>query len=272
MFLIDTHAHLDDEQFEGEVESVLQRAQDEGVRQIVVVGSTAESSQRCVAMATEHPCLFAAVGLQPNYLQDMGADDWDRVVALSADENVVAIGETGLDHYWESTPLALQERVFLDHIRLSQSTSKPFIVHLREPQVPSEVGDSCAQHILACLRKSAEAGPLCGVMHSYTGSLARVGEFVELGLYISLAGMVTYKRSHDLREMAAVIPRDRLLVETDAPYLSPEPVRKIRRNEPAHVRHTAACLADVRGVTLEELAAMTTANAQRLFGLAPLGG
>jgi TatD DNase family protein len=171
---------------------------------------------------------------------------------------VVAIGETGLDRHWDFTPFDMQQNYFDRHLRLSQERGLPFIVHMRD----------CDEDILVMLREARERGPLDGVMHSFTGGRTMAEECIAMGLYISFAGMVTYKKSDELRAIAAVVPADRILIETDSPYLSPEPMRKIKRNEPAHVRHTAECLAKVRGVSLEEFAAQTTANARRLFLLA----
>jgi TatD DNase family protein len=169
----------------------------------------------------------------------------------------VAIGETGLDRYWDFTPFNVQQDYFDRHIRLSQERGFPFIVHMRD----------CDEDILVMLRDARQRGPLNGVLHSFTGSRAMADESLAMGLYISFAGMVTFKKSAELRSIAAAVPADRILVETDSPYLTPEPVRKIKRNEPAHVRHTAACLAELRGVSLETFAEQTTANAKRLFQL-----
>jgi TatD DNase family protein len=195
--------------------------------------------------------------MQPNYLADAKPDDWDRVVAMIRQPGVVAIGETGLDRYWDFTPFDVQQDYFDRHIRLSQERGLPFIVHMRD----------CDEDILVMLRDARQRGPLDGVMHSFTGGRAMMEECVAMGLYISFAGMVTYKKSAELREIAAAVPDDRILVETDSPYLSPEPVRKIKRNEPAHVLHTAKCIAEARGTTLDDFAAITTANAKRLFQL-----
>jgi TatD DNase family protein len=195
--------------------------------------------------------------MQPNYLAEARSDDWDRIVAMVGSPGVVAIGETGLDRYWDFTPFELQQDYFDRHIRLSQERGLPFIVHMRD----------CDEDILIMLREAHRRGPLNGVMHSFTGSQAMADECLAMGLYISFAGMVTYKKSAELRAIAATVPEDRILVETDSPYLSPEPVRKIKRNEPGHVLHTAACLAEVRGVTQEQFAAATTRNAKRLFGV-----
>jgi TatD DNase family protein len=255
MQLFDTHAHLDQTEFDDDRDAVLKRAREAGVENIVAIGISADTSQVCAELAAKYPGVYAAVGMQPNYLVESCPGDWDRVVALVDKPGVVAIGETGLDRYWDFTPFELQQDYFDRHLRLSQERRLPFIVHIRD----------CDEDVLVMLREAHSRGPLHGVMHSFTGSHAMMEECVAMGLHISFAGMVTFKKSGELREIAAAVPADRLLVETDSPYLTPEPVRKIKRNEPAHVRHTAACLAEVRGTTLEELALFTTANARRLF-------
>jgi TatD DNase family protein len=255
MEFFDTHTHLDQPEFDDDREDVIARARAAGVMNIVAIGISADTSEICVQLAAQHEGVFAAVGMQPNYLAESQQGDWDRVVALVDQPGVVAIGETGLDRYWDFTPFDQQQDYFDRHLRLSQERGLPFIVHMRD----------CDEDILVMLREAHGRGPLSGVMHSFTGSRAMMEECVAMGLYISFAGMVTYKKSAELRAIAAAVPDDRILIETDSPYLSPEPVRKIKRNEPAHVRHTAACLAEVRGVTIEKFAEQTTANARRLF-------
>jgi len=257
MELFDTHAHLDQPEFDDDRAEVVARAQEAGVGNIVAVGISADTSAACIELAAEFDGVHAAVGMQPNYLAQAQPNDWERVVAMVDSPGVVAIGETGLDRYWDFTPFDVQQDFFDRHIRLSQKRGLPFIVHMRD----------CDDDILVMLRDAHKRGPLNGVMHSFTGSRAMADECLAMGLYISFAGMATFKKSADLRAIAAAVPDDRILVETDSPYLTPEPVRKIQRNEPAHVRHTAACLADVRGVTHETIAAQTTANARRLFQL-----
>lgn len=257
MQLFDTHAHLDQPEFDDDRADVVARAKAAGVENILAIGISADTSQACVTLASKFDGVHAAVGMQPNYLANAAPTDWDRIVAMADEPGVVAIGETGLDRYWDFTPFDLQQDYFDRHLRLSHKRELPFIVHMRD----------CDDDILAMLREARERGPLNGVMHSFTGGQAMAEECLEMGLYISFAGMVTYKKSADLRAVAATVPADRILVETDSPYLSPEPVRKIKRNEPAHVLHTAACLAEARGTTLEEFAALTTANAKRFLGV-----
>jgi TatD DNase family protein len=255
MHLFDTHAHLDDEQFDDQREAVVARARVAGVEAIVAVGTTAAASRKCVALARQFDIVYAAVGIQPNYCAEAAAGDWDAIVELLAEPKVVALGETGLDRFWDYTPVELQQEYFDRHLRLSQQRDVPFIVHMRD----------CGDEIVAMLRTAHDRSPLRGVMHSFTGDEALAEQCLELGLYISFAGMVTYKKSDELRRVAASIPDDRLLIETDSPYLSPHPKRGQRPNEPALVVHTAECLAEVRGASLESLAEQTTENARRLF-------
>ena len=255
MPLYDTHAHLDQPTFADDLPDVLARASAAGVSHVNAIGVDAGSSRACVELAAKHELVHAVVGIQPNDVAEAAAGDWDEIVKLTEAPGVVALGETGLDRYWDHSPFELQQDYFDRHLRLSQTTGLPFVVHMRE----------CEADVLAMLREARERGPLRGVMHSYTGTAAGAAEAIELGLYVSFAGMVSYKKSDELRKVAATVPLDRLLVETDAPYLSPEPVRKIRRNEPAHVAHTARCLADHRGEAYEDFARRTTQNAIALF-------
>lgn len=267
--LIDTHAHLDDEQFEGQIDAVLSRAKAAGVTRIIAVGTTAKSSQQCVQLAQQYRQVWAAVGIQPNYCAEASEGDWDQIVALAHEDRVVAIGETGLDWYWAYTPLDVQREYFRRHLDLSRATGLPFIVHMREPNQPQTSPDdqpqSCCEDIYKMVREASERGKIRGVMHSYTGGEEMAKAMSALGMYVSFAGMVTYRKSTELRAVATAIATDRILVETDAPYLSPEPVRGHRPNEPSLVVHTASCLAHTRGDTLDGFARTTTENALRLF-------
>jgi TatD DNase family protein len=254
--LLDTHCHLDQSEFDEDRDAAVARAAAAGVRTILTVGVTADSSRAAVELAARHPEVYAAVGIQPNYCGQAQPGDWDRVLELVKQPRVIALGETGLDRYWDYTPFAVQQDSFDRHLRLSQQTGLPFIVHSRD----------CDEDILIMLREARQRGALTGVMHSFTGAEATAAECVSLGLYISFAGMVTYKKSQALRDVARTVPADRILIETDSPYLSPHPLRG-KRNEPAHLVHTAACLAETRGVALEEFCRETTQNARRLFGI-----
>lgn len=252
--LIDTHCHLDAEAFQQERDDVVARAVDEGVSRMLTIGIDAATSQAAVDLAEQYDEVFAVVGIQPNYVHEVKPDDWDRILLMLDHPKVVGIGETGLDRYWDYAPLDLQRDYFHKHIQLSRESGLPFVVHCREAE----------SDVLEILRAEAEQGPLNGVMHSFCGNAETAAECLALGMHISFAGMVTFKKNDELRAVAATVPLDRLLVETDAPYLAPHPKRG-KRNEPAWVRHTAECLAEVHSVTAKELAEQTTLNAQRLF-------
>jgi TatD DNase family protein len=252
---IDTHAHLESEQFDGRQNQVIQTALAAGVQKMIAVGCTWGSSQKSLYLAKQHKNVYAAVGIHPNYCSTASDHDWDRILAMLDHPKVVALGETGLDRYWDYTPFDLQQEYFDRHIRTSQKTGLPFIVHMRE----------CEQDILEMLQAARQRGPLRGVMHSFTGDTTMANNCLDLGMHISFAGMVTFKKNDALREVAAMIPADRILLETDCPYLAPHPYRSKRPNHPAMMLHTAACVADVRRVTLEEIGMQSTNNACDLF-------
>jgi len=255
--LIDTHAHLFDDRFRKDLPAVLERAAAGGVERVVCLGIDLESSLASVEIANTYPLVVAAVGIQPNHAAEAKPGDWDAVVRLAENEpRVVAIGETGLDRYWDRTPFAVQEDYFSRHIELARRLNKPFAIHCREAEAD----------VVKALREQSAKGPLRAVMHSFSGDLATAKECLAMGLYISFAGMVTYPTAQNLRDVAKEVPLDRLLVETDCPYLAPQPVRG-KRNEPAYVAHTAALLAQVKGVSVAEIAEHTTRNAKALFGL-----
>jgi TatD DNase family protein len=255
MSLFDTHAHLADEQLLPDAAAVIERARQAGVTRILTIGTEVESTRACIELAAAHDGLFASAGIHPNHVAQVQAGDWDEIVHLAKSPEVVALGETGLDLYWKDTPLDAQQDYFDRHIRLSQETGLPLVIHQRES----------AAEILLMLQEARQRGPLSGVMHSFAGTGEQAAEFLALGMHISFAGMVTFKKSDDLRAVARMIPAERLLVETDSPYLSPEPFRGKRPNEPARVVHTAECLARERDLPLADLAAQTTANALALF-------
>ena len=257
MPLYDTHAHLYDDRFAGDLPAVLARAAAAGVERILTLGIDAASSRASLKQAVEHDILLAAVGIQPNGVVEAEPGDWDAVVALAeSSPRVAAIGETGLDRYWDRAPFALQEDYFARHLELAHRLKLPVAIHCREAEADVE----------RMLRDRFEKfGPVRGVMHSYCGDAAHAGRFLAMGLHVSFAGMLTYKTADAVRAVAKIVPLDRLLVETDSPYLAPVPVRG-KRNEPAFVAHTAACLAGVRGVSVAEIERRTTANARALFG------
>ena len=254
--LFDTHAHLNVDAFADSVDEVVQRAKETGLVGIGVIGIDVATSRRACDLAAEYPgYLYAVVGIQPNSAAEAQPGDLQVIEELAGYPGVRAIGETGIDCYWDDTPLPLQKEYFDWHMNLCRSTGLPMVIHMRE-----------SGKLIVEQFAEQETVPE-GIMHSYTGDMETAKKCLDYGLYISFAGMVTFKKSDELRAVAKSVPEDRLLVETDSPYLSPEPLRGRRPNEPARVEHTLRCLAEVRGVTAEHLAAATTENAKRLFQL-----
>jgi TatD DNase family protein len=258
--LIDTHCHLDDEQFAADRADVVARAAAAGLEAMIAIGTTAADSASTLRIAETFPAVYAAVGIHPNSCAKAAPDDWDAVVKLLDHPRTVALGETGLDRYWDYAPIELQRDYFDRHLRLSQARDLPVVIHCRDAEAD----------MMPMLREAATRGPLRAVMHAFSGDVAMAAECLDLGLYISFAGNSTYtnKKFQSLREAVVSVPTDHILIETDSPYLTPEPLRgKQKRNEPALVANTAAALAALRGVPLEEFDRQTTANARRLFKL-----
>jgi TatD DNase family protein len=256
---VDTHAHLDQTEFDADRGDTIARARAAGIEAIICPAVSAKSSRAAVRLAEEYG-LFAAVGIHPNSAAEAAPGDWAEVVALAGQPRAVAIGETGLDRYWDYTPLSLQQKYLNRHLWLAHERDLPVILHCRDAQ----------DDLLPMLRAAAARGPIRGVLHAFSGDEAFAAECLALGFYISFAGNVTYsnKKFQTLRAVVPTIPDDRLLIETDSPYLVPQTFRgRERRNEPAWLVHTAAMLAEPRGVSPEHLAAVTTANARRLFRL-----
>ncbi len=258
MRLIDSHAHLDEESFDADRAEMIARAVEAGVERMISIGTTVETSRKAIGLAAENSVIFATVGIHPNYVHEAREDDWAEIVSLAHSSKVVGLGETGLDRYWKFAPFDLQLEYFRRHLRLSRQTGLPFVVHCRDAEAET----------MEELRREFANGPLNGVMHCFVGSEEAARECVAMGMYISFAGMITFKANEKLRQTAKTVPDDRILVETDAPYLAPREFRG-KRNEPAWVTHTAWCLAEVRGVTTTQFGEQVTANAERLFKLPP---
>jgi TatD DNase family protein len=254
--LVDTHAHLDDPRLLNQLDTVLDRAREAGVAQVVAIGTTADSTDAVLALCSTRRGLFSAIGIQPNHVAEALPGDWERLAGRVGAPKVVAVGETGLDRYWDDTPFPQQQDYFDRHLSLAFEHDLPVVIHCRE----------CEADIIAQLERLGR--PVSGILHSFTGNWDDAQAFLELGLHLSFAGMVTFRNPSldPLREVAARIPLDRLLVETDSPYLSPHPFRG-KTNEPARVAVTCARIAELRGMEPTELASITTENARRLFRL-----
>ena len=250
--LVDSHCHLNFEPLNAGLEDVLQRARDNGVGHMLCVSVTLETFPEIRALAHGHPHVFASVGVHPNEREGQEATV-DELTRLADDDRVVAIGETGLDYYRSQGDMAWQQERFRRHIRAAKQSGKPLIVHTRE----------AADDTLRIMREEGAAG-IGGVMHCFTESADVARAALDLNFYISFSGFVTFRNAEALRDVAKQIPPDRLLVETDAPYLAPVPYRG-KTNEPAFVRHVAECLAAVRQAPPDEIAELTTRNFFTLF-------
>lgn len=255
--LVDSHAHLDHDLFAGDVDAVIVRAQAAGVRYIVTIGSDLASSEAAVRLAEKYPCVYATVGIHPHEAVQLDDKAYRRLQELAAHPRVVAIGEIGLDYYYDHSPRPVQRDAFIRQLELARETGLPFVVHSRDADADT----------LAVLRDWGQ--DLRGLLHSFAGSDEMLAECLAMGYLVSTGGMVTFKNAGAIRSAMAQVPLDRLLVETDAPYLTPVPLRG-RRNEPAYVQYVVAFLAELRGVEPAHMAAVTTANACRFFGLPPV--
>ncbi len=252
--LIDSHAHIYYHDYAGDFEEMLQRASDSGVAAILVVGTDIESSREAVALAEKYPQLYAAVGVHPHDAGRVTERCYDviRDLALSSPK-VVAIGEIGLDFYRDRSPRDLQQTVFLRFLHLATELGKPVIVHDRDAH----------EQVMACLREVAVQH---GVLHCFSGDAAMAAEVIRMGLYISIPGTITYASNQALREVVKSVSVDRMLLETDCPYLSPVPHRG-KRNEPSYLRLAAEQVAALKGLTLEDVSRITTKNNRDLFGI-----
>ena len=251
---IDTHCHLEDENFSEDRAEVLERAKAAGVEKIINFGSTMQSSIAVVELTKNFSELYAGVGIHPEEIDAFDEKTCARLAALAAEKKVVAIGEIGLDYHWEkdSDRRLIQQKIFIEQLDLARQLDLPVCIHDREAH-----GDT-----LKILQ--AEGKNLRGVLHCYSGSLETAKEIWKLGWLIGVDGPLTFKNSAKLPEVVKAAPREMILIETDAPYLAPTPHRG-KRNEPAYVVEVAKKLAELRGETLEEIVAFTTANAKRLY-------
>jgi len=260
--LIDSHAHLDFSQFNPDRQAVIERAREAGLVAILNVGTDLASSRAALALADQVDFIYAAVGVHPHDAKTLTPTVLDELRALARHPKVVAVGEIGLDYYRDLSPRPVQRRAFADQLALATELALPVVIHSREAH----------DDVLAALQgwkrsfPEGEAVVRSGVLHSYSAGPGRLEKALELGFSIGISGPVTFPKAHRLRAVAAAVPLERLLVETDCPFLTPEPYRG-RRNEPAYVRYVVEAVARARGMSEETVARTTVDNARRLFGL-----
>lgn len=255
--LVDSHCHLDFPDFESELDQIVARAEAAGIGAMLTISTRVRQFARILAVAERFPNVCCSIGTHPHYAAEERDIRLEEIVECAANRKVVAIGEAGLDYFYEKSPIPDQEHGFRLHIEAARVTGLPLVIHSRNAD----------EHTTRILEEEMVKGPFGAVLHCYTGGEALARRGVELGLYVSFSGVLTFNKSEELRAVAAGVPLDRLLVETDAPYLAPMPMRG-KRNEPAFVRHTASVLAKVKGVSEAEIARATTENFFRLFAKA----
>jgi TatD DNase family protein len=253
--LIDSHAHIQGKEYAGDTEAVIDRAGEAGVDKIIVVGGAGDmaSNTAAVALADSWANLYATVGMHPHDAKHVGEEELRQLKELVAHPKVIAVGETGLDYYYNHSPREVQREVFTQFIHLAGEKQLPLVVHERDG----------AQEAAELLREEGN-GKVQGVIHCFTGDYDAARAYLDLGFYLSFTGIITFKNAGALREVVRIVPLDKMFVETDSPYLTPVPHRG-KRNEPAYVRFVAASIASVKGLSIEEVARVTTNNVRTLF-------
>ena len=251
----DSHCHVDEEAFDEDREEVLSRMKANGITRCAVIGSDMETSRRAAAFAAAHSGIVAAGGIHPHEASRFREDDLDELRDMYQDRRIRAIGEIGLDFYYDHSPRDLQREVCIRQMELAWELKAPVAYHIRD-----------AHQEMLEIMKSMKARLTGGIIHCFSGSAEIAKEYLKLGYFISFAGPLTFKKAPRLQEAVKLIPKDRLLIETDSPYMAPEPMRG-RRNEPSNVRYVGLKMAELRGEEPDEVAAFTTENAMRIYGI-----
>ncbi len=256
MSLVDSHCHLDDEKFDADRDATIERARAAGVERMMAIGTGdgPPDLEAALRLARQHEFIYATVGVHPHDAAKATPETFDQLTELAAEPKVLAIGEIGLDYHYDFSPRDVQRRVFRNQLALAAAARKPIVIHTREAW----------QDTLSVVRDHGL--PFGGIMHCFTAGAKEAAEALELGFYLSFGGILTFPKADAVRDAAARTPEDRLLIETDSPYLAPVPHRG-KRNEPAFVVETARRLAELRATSLERIAALTTQNFSRLFKL-----
>lgn len=253
--LFDTHVHLNAEQYEDDLQEVINRALEKGVQNMVVVGFDEPTIKKAIQIAETYDFIYASVGWHPVDAVDMTDEHLAWIEELAQHPKVVALGEMGLDYHWDKSPKEVQKDVFRRQIRLARKVNLPIIIHNRD-----------ATEDVVTILKEEHVEEVGGIMHCFTGSIEVAKQCMDMNMYISFGGPVTFKKAKKPKEVATELPLDKLLIETDCPYLTPHPFRG-KRNEPGYVSYVAEQIAELKGITYEELADITTANAKKLFGI-----
>lgn len=251
--LFDTHAHINAEQFADDLEEVLKRAEDAGVTNIVVVGFDRPTITKAMELVDTYENIYGCIGWHPVDAIDCRDEDLQWIEDLCKHPKIVALGETGLDYHWDKSPKEVQHELFRKQIRLAKKLKLPIMIHNREAT------EDCIR-----ILKEEQAEEVGGIMHCFSGDPETAMEVIDMNFYVSLGGPVTFKNAQQPKEVVKVVPLDKLLIETDCPYLAPHPFRG-KRNEPAYVKLVAEQIAQLKGLTFEEIAEITTKNAKKLF-------
>lgn len=252
--LIDTHCHLEMDVFDNDREEVIKRAKDSGIEAIITISSDFESNLKGVELSSKYDFIYSSIGIHPHDAKDFSEDIFNKIKALrEKTKKIVAIGEIGLDYHYDNSPRNIQRDVFIKQLKYANEVDFPVIIHSRDAKndTLNIVKDSFIKR---------------GVFHCFSGDMDMAEKVISMGFFISIAGPVTFKNARRLREIVKIIPDEHLLIETDAPYLTPEPLRG-KRNEPSYLFYTAKTIAEIRGISLEDLSRITTLNAKRLFGI-----
>jgi TatD DNase family protein len=265
--LAETHAHLDDQKFDADRDEVVQRSKDAGIEWMVTVGTDLESSRAAIALSERYPNVYATVGIHPHHATIVNQALLATLRALAVHPRVVAVGEIGLDFYRDFAPRKAQRAAFKAQLDLAADINKPVVVHIRDKSGESGAYDEVLATLYDWLAgHSTVQSPNLGVLHCFSGNLASAQSAIDLGFYVGIDGPITYPNAKALRAVVAELPLDRLLLETDCPYLAPQK-RRGRRNEPAYLPYIARKVAEIKGVDVRRVAQVTTANAERLFHL-----
>lgn len=253
--LIDSHVHLDDIKFDGDRHILIENFKNNNIELVINIGADLKSSVASVDLANKYSNIYAAIGVHPHSAKEVNTMVMEQLKELALNEKVIAIGEIGLDYYYDNSPRDIQRKWFIEQLKLAKELDLPVIIHTRDAM--GETFD---------ILKNNQNGNVRGVLHCYSGSLEMALEYIKMGFYISLGGPVTFKNARLVREVAEAVPLDKLLIETDCPYLTPEPYRG-KRNEPVYVKYVAEKIAEVKKISYDELVKATNRNTKKLFGI-----